>query len=96
MLYWPQPPINGKVTMSETTEEQARLAELEAQLQALLREKYHQHWRQKDGQPLSPAEAERLAGMQERVRALFDEIRKIDRKYKVPPLRMHEEPRRGA
>jgi hypothetical protein len=78
--------------MSEPTADPARFAELEARLHALLREKYHSHWRRKDGKPLTPAEQERLAGIQSEIRAAFDEIRTIDRKYKIPPLRMHEDP----
>ncbi len=78
--------------MSDATGDQARFAELETRLHALLREKYRSHWRRKDGQPLAPAEQERLAELQVRIREAFDEIRMIDRKYKIPPLRMHEDP----
>jgi len=78
--------------MSDATADQARFAELEARLHALLREKYHSHWRRKDGKALAPAEQERLAETQRRIREAFDEIRMIDRKYKIPPLRMHVDP----
>ena len=78
--------------MSDPTADQARFAELEARLHALLREKYHRHWRSKDGRARTPAEQERLAEIQVRIREAFDEIRLIDRKYKIPPLRMHEDP----
>ncbi|MBM4116355.1 hypothetical protein FJ251_01205 [bacterium] len=82
--------------MSQIPDEQARLAELEAELHAILREKYHQHWRRKDGKPLPLAEQERLQALQERLRAVFDAIRMIDRKYRIPPLRMHEDSGQGA
>ncbi|MCB1161172.1 MAG: hypothetical protein R3C71_03565 [Candidatus Krumholzibacteriia bacterium] len=74
----------------ESPQDDPRFAELEARLHALLREKYHEHWRQKDGKPLDEAAARRLQEIQTRLREAFDEIRLIDRKYKIPPLKMHE------
>jgi hypothetical protein len=78
--------------MSENSADQARFAELEAQLQALLREKYRVHWRRKDGKPIAADEQERLAALQAKIKEVFDAIRLIDRKYKIPPQRLREDP----
>jgi len=76
--------------MSDNPQDDPRFVELEAQLHALLREKYHEHWRPKDGQPLNEEAKQRLSEIQTRLREAFDEIRLIDRKYKIPPLRMFD------
>ncbi len=76
--------------MSENTASgDASFKELEARLHELLRKKYHEHWRGKDGGELDEAGKERLTGLQAEIRETFDAIRLIDRKYKIPSLDMH-------
>lgn len=98
MLYWARWPINRdrrptveqEDAMSENTgTDQARFEELETRLHELLRSKYHEHWRHKDGGPRNAESQARLAEVQEEIRRTFDAIRLIDKKYKIPSLDMH-------
>ena len=79
------------------TEESARqgggegLAALEAELVGLLREKYRLHWRaREEGDASEASESGRLAELQDEIRAVFDRIRLIDKKYKIPPVSMFD------
>ncbi len=69
--------------------ENERLADLDARLRSLLRRKYHEHWRVKDGRPVDDAARRALEELQDEIKATFDEIRLIDRKYAVPTIDMH-------
>ena len=72
---------------------EATREELEAQLFSLLRTKYRVHWREKNsaggGSPSQEKQAE-LKVLREEIKSVFDRIRLIDKKYKIPPLRMFE------
>ena len=100
MLYWPSQAINRETSPKETrmsdpdaiaSDEDSRLAELDARLRSLLRRKYHEHWRGKDGGPLDEAAQKVLVELQDEIKSVFDEIRLIDRKYAIPTLDMHPE-----
>jgi len=86
---------HGKADMNEANGEAGdqALAELEARLFHLLRTKYKVHWREKntgaEGEVAGEVETE-LAALREQIKAVFDSIRLIDRKYKIPPLRMFD------
>ncbi len=67
----------------------SRLADLDARLRSLLRRKYNDHWRGKDGQTVDEAALAALAKLQDEIKTVFDEIRLIDRKYAIPELEMH-------
>jgi hypothetical protein len=71
--------------------EDNRLADLDTRLRSLLRRKYDLHWRGKTGQAVDEAALGSLSELQDEIKALFDEIRLIDRKYAIPVLDMHPE-----
>ncbi len=83
--------------MSETgmasDEREPTREELEAQLFSLLRTKYKVHWREKNneagGSPSQEKQAE-LKVLREEIKSVFDRIRLMDKKYKIPPLHMFE------
>lgn len=66
-----------------------RFVELDTRLRELVRQKYREHWRSKDGMAPETAELSRYNALQGEIKTLFDEIRLIDKKYKLPIFGMH-------
>ncbi len=67
-----------------------RQAALEAELHELLRRKYKEHWRGKAGGSVDAAGQARLQALQEEIKRVFDAIRLLDKKYRIPTMEMRE------
>jgi len=69
-------------------EQQQEMERLEARLKDLLRDKYKRYWRAK----ATPGQEVPDAGQfQGEIKEVFDAIRLIDKKYKVPPFSMYRD-----
>ncbi len=67
--------------------QQQELDRLEGRLTELLREKYTRYWHPK----ATPSEeAPDVAAFQGEIKEVFDAIRLIDKKYKIPKFSMYE------
>ncbi len=66
-----------------------RIIELDARLRELVRRKYQEHWRHKDGRPIAQAELSKYNALQGEIKNLFDEIRLLDKKYQLPVFELH-------
>ena len=80
--------------MPETAENAAELQTLDLELKDLIRRKYKQHWHRCVGRANSEPEGglgeDDYAALKTEIRAVFDKIRLIDKKYKLPTLSMYE------
>ena len=78
--------------MAETSElsaeQREELQRLETRLKQLLREKYRQYWHAKATPGQEVPDVSRFQG---EIREVFDAIRLIDKKYKIPPFHMYED-----
>ncbi len=70
-----------------SAEQQQEMQRLEARLKELLREKYKAYWRPK-GAP--GEEVPDVAAFQGEIKEVFDALRLIDKKYKLPAFSMYE------
>jgi len=71
-----------------SVEKQQELEALESRLKDLLREKYKKYWHAK-GSPGS--EVPDVSAFQGEIKEVFDAIRLIDKKYRVPFFSMHHD-----
>jgi hypothetical protein len=70
-----------------SAEQQQELDRLEGRLKELLREKYTSYWRPK----ATPGEdTPDVSTFQDEIKEVFDAIRLIDKKYKIPHFSMYE------
>ena len=81
--------------MSEVpTEDSAEIAALDLELKALIRRKYKEHWHACVGRAGAAAAGglanAELSAIQAEIKAVFDRIRLIDKKYTLPTISMHE------
>jgi len=68
-------------------EQRQELARLEARLKDLLRRKFKDYWHPK----ATPGrDVPDVAGFQGEIKEVFDSIRSIDKKYKIPYFPLHE------
>ncbi len=78
----------------EGNESNTAIAALDAELKTLIRKKFEMHWHPQVGRaadaPKGGLDQSALDAVMDEIKVVFDKIRLIDKKYKLPTIPMHK------